>query len=119
MPSRRQHRLNQLLREELAKLLRHETDDPELASVISIVEVDVGPDLQKARAYVSVLGDDAEAQAKLARLRRAAPFFRRTLAERLNLRHTPQIEFLLDTSIARGARVMHLLNTIAKGEPEL
>lgn len=119
MPTKRQHRVNQLLRDEIATLLRHDTDDPELATIISIVQVDAASDLHSAKVYVSVLGEEAEAEAKLKRLRRAAGFFRRELAERLNLRHTPLLEFVLDTSIARGARVMHLLDTIQRGQPEL
>ena len=46
------------------------------------------------------------------RLRKATRFFRRELAERLNLRHTPELEFVYDPSIARGARVLQLLREI-------
>jgi ribosome-binding factor A len=112
MATRRQQRLNQVLREEIAKLLRHETEDPQLGSLISITEVDVAPDLQRAKVYVSVLAEEEAARETLQRLRRAARFFRRELAERLNLRHTPQLDFELDTSIARGDRVLRLLRDI-------
>ena len=118
MASRRQQRLNQLLREEIAKLLRHETEDPQLASLITITEVDVSPDIQRAKVFVSVLAEEEEAEATLKRLRHAARFFRRELADRLNLRHTPQLDFELDTSIARGARVLQLLRDIEQGRPE-
>ena len=116
MASRRQQRLNQLLREEIAKLLRHEVDDPELWSLISVTEVNVAPDLQRARVFVSVLAEDAEARETLKRLRRAAGFFRRELAERIDLRHTPHLDFELDTSIASGDRVLRLLRGIERGE---
>ena len=118
MASRRQQRLNQLLREEIAKLLRHETEDPQLASLITITEVDVSPDIQRAKVFVSVLAEEEEAEATLKRLRHAARFFRRELADRLNLRHTPQLDFEPDTSIARGARVLQLLRDIEQGQPE-
>lgn len=116
MASRRQQRLNQLLREEIATLLRHEIDDPELRSLISVTEVNVAPDLQRARVFVSVLAEDAEAHETLKRLRRAAGFFRRELAERVDLRHTPHLDFELDTSIARGDRVLRLLRGLERGE---
>ena len=112
MVSRRQQRLNQLLREQIAQLLRHETEDPQLASLISITEVEVAQDLQRAKVFVSVLAEEKEAEATLKRLRHAARFFRRELAERLNLRHTPQLDCQLDTSIARGTRVLGLLREI-------
>ncbi len=112
MVTRRQQRLNQLLREEIASLLRHETDDPQLAALISITDVEVGQDLDRAKVYVSVLEEGEQAEATLKRLRHAARFFRRELAERLNLRRTPELDFQLDTSIARGARVLQLLREV-------
>jgi ribosome-binding factor A len=110
--NRRQQRINQLIRDEIDRLLRHETDDPELGTMISITEVETTQDLQKAKIYVSFLDDEHEA-AIMARLRKAAHFFRREVAEALNLRHTPEFEFIYDASIARGARVLQLLREYA------
>lgn len=106
--TRRQQRLNQLLRDEIDKLIRYETDDPLLATMISVTDVEVTQDLQKAKVFVSFL-DDAHEPEIMKRLRRAARFFRREIAERVNLRHTPELEFVYDPSIARGARVLALL----------
>ncbi len=116
MPNRRQLRINQLIRNEIGNLLRHETDDPLLGSLISVTDVQVTQDLQKAKVYVSTLDEGPEAAAIMQRLAKAARFFRRELAERLNLRHTPELEFIHDPSIARGARVLQLLREI---EPSL
>jgi ribosome-binding factor A len=116
MPNiRRLQKINQAIREEIASLLRHETDDPALGSLISVTEVEVTQDLERAKVFVSVLADEEDARATLKRLRHAARFFRRELAERLNLRHTPELDFQLDTSIARGARVLGLLREIKEG----
>jgi ribosome-binding factor A len=112
MATRRQQRLNQLLREEISNLLRHSADDPQLSTLISITDVEVSQDLERAKVYVSVLEEGEQAEATLKRLRHAARFFRRELAERLNLRHTPLLDFQLDTSIARGARVLELLREV-------
>ena len=112
MVTRRQQRINQLLRDEIDKLLRHEADDPVLGSMISITDVEVTQDLQKAKVYVSFLDDSAEKEI-MQRLRKAARYFRREIAERLNLRHTPELEFIYDPSIARGARVLALLREVA------
>ena len=112
MVTRRQQRINQLLRDEIDKLLRHEADDPVLASMISITGVEVTQDLQKAKIYVSFLEDDAEKEI-MQRLRKASRYFRREIADRINLRHTPELEFIYDPSIARGARVLALLREVA------
>ena len=110
MAGRRMHRLNDQIRDELADLLVRETRDPRLhGAIISITGVETAPDLSTARIFVSVLGDREEAEEMLRHIERAASFFRRELAARLNLRHTPELHFRLDRSIAEGARIDELL----------
>ena len=107
-------RLNDLIRDEIAHLLAHETRDPRLKEgVIRLTAVETAPDLSTARVFVSVLGDEEEANAVLVNIRKARPFFRRGLAARLNLRHTPELEFRLDRSIAEGAKIDQLLRELA------
>lgn len=121
---RRQARINQLVRDEIARLIRYETDDPtlSLSTMISVTEVQVAQDLQKAKVFVSTLEDGPEVPAIMARLQKAAHFYRRQVAEHVNLRHTPELEFVYDPSIARGARVLALLREYAPppetAEPE-
>ncbi len=115
MDKRRQQRINQLIREEIADLLRNETDDPGLSSLISIVEVQITPDYERAKVFVSYLEEGDEGEAIMKRLQRAARFYRRELAERLNLRHTPELVFVKDESIARGTRVLQLLREVSPG----
>ena len=109
MAARRMQRLNDLIRDELAHLLAHETRDPRISGVISITGVETARDLAVSKVYVSVLGTEEEAQETLQHIRRAATFFRRELAARLNLRHTPELDFRLDRSIAEGARIERLI----------
>jgi len=112
MVTRRQQRLNQLLRDEIDTLIRHKTDDPLLATMISVTDVEVTQDLQKAKVYVSFLDESHESEI-MKRLRKAARFYRREIAESINLPHTPELEFVYDPSIARGARVLALLREYA------
>ncbi len=112
MANRRIQRTNSLIRDEVALLLQREVKDPLLEGMISITEVETAPDLSVAHIYVSVLADEDQARKTLAQLQHAARFFRRELASRINLRHTPELEFRLDVSIARGARVLQLLREI-------
>jgi ribosome-binding factor A len=108
---RRMHRLNDQIRDELAELLR-DARDPRLHGVISITGVETTPDLQVSKIFVSVLGDEKEAEETVGHIRHATSFFRRELAARLNLRHTPELDFRLDRSIAEGARIQELLRQI-------
>ena len=118
MVTRRQQRINQLVRDEIGNLLRNEADDPVLGSLITVTDVEVTQDLQRAKVYVSVLEEGDELQAVMQRLRKAARFFRRELAERLNLRHTPELDFVYDPSIARGSRILQLLREISPSPSE-
>jgi ribosome-binding factor A len=112
--SRHIQRINERIREDLAHLLAHEARDPRLQQgVISITSVETAQDLSIAHIYVSVLGTEEEGNETLANIRRAASFFRRELAARLNLRHTPELDFRLDRSIAEGAKINQLLREIA------
>ncbi|HEX8967743.1 MAG TPA: 30S ribosome-binding factor RbfA [Chloroflexota bacterium] len=113
MPSRRIERINHLLRQEIADLLTREVKDATLATaLISITDVETSPDLRTARVFFSVYGDEDVIQAARAHLQRASGFLHRNLKERLDLRHTPHLEFILDRSLARGDRIMQLMRTI-------
>jgi ribosome-binding factor A len=113
VPSRRIERINHLLRQEIADLLTRQVKDATLAeSMISITEVDTSPDLRLARVYFSVYGDEEQIEAARAHLKRASGFLHRNLKERLDLRHTPHLEFVLDRSLQRGDRIMRLMRTI-------
>src|SRR5919204_5167491 len=113
MPSRRIERINHLLRQEIADLLTREVKDEALSTaMISITDVDTSPDLRLARVYFSVYGDEDVIQAAQAHLKRASGFLHHNLKERLDLRHTPHLEFIVDRSLARGDRIMRLMRTI-------
>ena len=113
MPSRRIERINHLLRQEIAELLRREVKDATLTtSLISITEVETSPDLRNAKVYFIVYGDEEEIQQARAHLTRAAGFLHHNLKERLDLRHTPHLEFVLDRSLEQGDRIMRLMRTI-------
>jgi ribosome-binding factor A len=112
--TRRLARLNDQIRDELAQLFAHEIRDPRLQGLISVTGVETAPDLSVSRIFVSVYADDGEATETLRHIRGAQSFFRRELAARLNLRHTPELDFRLDRSIAQGARIEQLLKEIVR-----
>ena len=107
--SRRIDRVNELLRAEISNLLSREIKDPRVAGVISITEVVASSDLRSARVYVSVMGPDTDRRAAMDGIRSAASFLRRELRDRVNLKHTPHMTFILDDSIEEGERVLRLI----------
>jgi ribosome-binding factor A len=107
--SRRTERINELLREEISALLQREFKDPRVAGVVSITEVDVSPDLRHAKVFVSVLGSEDERTATMAAMTGGAHFFERELRRRLTLRRMPELRFIRDESLERGARILSIL----------
>lgn len=109
-PTQRQLRVGEELRHLMARLFAaDEAHDPDLAGAsITVSEVRVSPDLKNATVFVLPLGGQ-NAAVVLAALKRAAPFFRRRLAEELTLRYTPRLAFQLDRSFDEAERVERLL----------
>jgi ribosome-binding factor A len=104
------------MRREVADILANRVRDPRVGSMVSVTDVEVTPDLSLARIYVSVLTSGTERDHALEALQRSTPFVRRELAPRLGLREMPEIRFVHDTSIERGARIEDLLRRIQAGE---
>lgn len=112
-PSQRQLKVGEELRHALAWMLeRGEIHDPAVAeTLLTVTEVSVSPDLKNATAYVVPLGGgDADMKDVLAGLRRAAPFLRKRMAERVRLRYAPKLSFSADTSFDNAGRIDTLLH---------
>ena len=109
-------RVAQLMKREIAAVLGRELRDPRLASLVSVTDVEVTPDLSFARVYVSVLEGGMDRAQALEGLRHAAGYIRHLLAPRLGLREVPELRFVHDDSIERGARVEEILRKLERGE---
>ncbi len=114
MANYRRGRINDEVQRELASILRDVKDPRVSGAFVSVTAVDVTPDLKFAKIYYSsLMGDKKE----LARgLRAASGFIRSQIAQRLNLRITPELTFILDDSVAHGAHISKLLNSITFSE---
>ena len=109
MPSNRIGRVNEEIQRELASLIPA-VKDPRVAvaGMISVSAVESTPDLKYAKIFVSVLNKSASAQA-LKGLKSASGYLRRELGRSLNLRNTPELSFVRDDSIDKGAHILDLL----------
>jgi ribosome-binding factor A len=99
------------IREELARLLSREVQDPGIG-FLTLTRVKVTPDLQIARAYYTTLGDEANRRDTVRALGRATPFLRRQLGQRLRLRRVPELEFFYDESIAHQDRIEQIIREL-------
>ena len=107
--SYRTERVNELMRRELALLLKQETTDPRLKQVV-ITDVRVSHDLTSAKVFFSVDEDSNKIVASL--LNKASGFFRSSLSKSLDFRHTPSLRFIYDTAPNTGARIDDILSKL-------
>lgn len=108
------------VRQALSEMLRDGVlKDPRLAaaSLVTVTEVKMTPDLKLARSYVSVYGAD-DPDSVIEGLNAAAKVAQREIGDRLELRYTPKIEFARDDSIAYGAKIEALLSDIRRESSE-
>ena len=111
MAKYRKNKIDGAFTEECAQIIR-EIKDPRVSSVmITVVSSDVSADLKFAKVFYSVFGECDEKELSRG-LRSAAPFVRSQLAQRLNLRITPEITFIRDEGIKHGADISAILKTL-------
>ena len=106
--SRRTSRLGEEIREEVARMIATEVKDPRIGFV-TVTRVEVGTDLRNARVFVGILGSEADREKTLVGLRQAAGFMRRSLGQKLRLRHTPELTFTWDEGLEAHDRIARIL----------
>lgn len=109
-------RVNQLLKEEISKLLRDEVKDTRIG-MVTVTDVEASPDLKTAKVYVQMVGDEERKAEALEGLGSAAGFIRSKLGRELRIRRVPELDFILDRTMERAARIEELLREI-RDEPD-
>ena len=105
-------RVNGEVQRVLAEVIRAGMKDPRVSPLTSVVAVEVAPDLANAKVWISVLGDEEAQKNTIVGLKSAEGFLRNQLAKTINLRHTPQLHFILDQSIEYGVNMSQLIREV-------
>lgn len=105
-------RINSEVMKELANMIRGEVKDPRIAPMTCVTDVEVAPDLKTCKVYISVLGGDEKREDTLKGLKSAEGYLKRQLASRLNLRNTPSLTFISDTSTEYGIKMNKLIDEV-------
>ena len=105
-------RISEEVKKELSFVIR-DLKDPRLkTNMVSVVNVSVTKDLRFAKAYISVLGDDNAKKGAIDALKGAAGFIRKEIGHRIDLRYTPEFNFVLDDSIEYGSHISEVLKNL-------
>lgn len=113
----RMEKVNNQIKREIGQIIQRDLADPRL-TFVTITYVDVSPDLKNAKVYFSVLGDDkalADAQRGLTGARGA---IRRGVSRQMAIRHTPELNFIHDSSISHGSKIEETLKEIHNEQEE-
>ena len=111
MSQQRISRINEEIQKELSAKIRTLKDPRVQDAMISITLVDTTGDLRYAKVYVSVLQKE-RAREVLKGLKSAGGFLRREIGQKLQLRYTPELVFVEDDSITKGAKMYELLSSL-------
>jgi ribosome-binding factor A len=113
--SLRANRVGEQMKKELSDIIGRKIKDPRIGFV-TVTDVQVTGDLQQAKVFISVLGDEEQRDNTLKGLAKAKGFIRSEIGQRIRLRKTPEIIFEFDESIDYGNRIESLLHQIHNEE---
>ena len=113
----RPDRVGEEIRQELSYALAREVHDPGIGFV-TLTRVKVSPDLQVARVFYTIIGDDKAKRDTKRALDRATPFLRRHIAATIRLRRVPELFFQFDESVERQDRIEQILMDLQKEREE-
>ena len=116
MASNRIGRINEEIQRELSGLLRTVKDPRVADALLTITHVDTTSDLRYARVYISALNCQDE-KGLMKGLKSASGYLRHELGQKVDLRYTPELQFILDDSIAHGAHILDLLHHVKPANP--
>ena len=104
----RTDKLDSILMRELSVIISQETNDPKIGFP-TVTEVDVAPDLNTAKVYVSFLGKNYKKRDGLEALRRAKGHIKSELAKRIRIRKIPDLTFIVDDTLDKADRIEEIL----------
>ena len=113
---KRKDRVQELVREEMGRIMQEELHDPRIGFV-TITYVEMTDDLRTARIYYSVLGTPKEEKDTVAAMNSAVGFIRKLIAEAVGLRFAPEVFLRLDKTAKNAMRINQVLESI-KNEHE-
>jgi ribosome-binding factor A len=108
----RRDRIAEQIRRELAEVIQTELRDPRIG-MISLTDVQVSADYAHAKVFFSSLVGSAGLDAVHAGLQHASGFLRTELGKRISIHMTPQLHFVFDQSLERGAHLSRLISEAA------
>ena len=113
--SHRPERVSEMIRQSVGAFLTSDVRDPRIGFV-TVIGVEVSPDLSHANVRVSVMGTDEEKARSLEGLASAARYLRAQVASDLHLRTSPELHFHLDKGLEHAQRIDRVLKELKESD---
>jgi len=111
MTSRRLLKAAEAIREVVSLAILTEMRDPRVKDV-TVVGVEVAPDMKSAKVAVSIMGDEKKQQLSLSGLQNAAGFLQKKIADEIDTRYTPRLTFVIDKGVKNSLEIQRILNEV-------
>ncbi len=112
MGKNRVDRLNSLLKEVISEVVINDVRNPKVAPLVTVTRVEITPDLQHAKVYISIIGTNEQKTGTIEALQTAAGFIAIHASKKVVMRHFPDLTFKLDSSVDEHLRIDAILNKI-------
>lgn len=116
MSSRRVRKAAEAVREVVSMAIIADLKDPRIANV-TVTYVEVSPDMRMAKVYVSVMGDEKKQNLCLHGLKHSAGYLQKKVSQRIDSRHTPRLEFVLDKGVKKSIEIAQILAELLPDRP--
>lgn len=113
--SNRLGRVNEELKEEISHVINYELENPKVTGMISVTRARITPDLRYAKVYVSIF-NSKNVKKTLEGLKESSGFIRSRVAKTVNLRITPELDFVYDDSEEQGEKIDRIIEELKKEE---
>ncbi|HVX60024.1 MAG TPA: 30S ribosome-binding factor RbfA [Pirellulales bacterium] len=115
MPSRRVLKAAEAVREVVSMAILADLNDPRIQHV-TVTYVEMTPDMRQAKVHVSIMGDETRQRLSLAGLKSAAGYLQSKVANRIDTRYTPRLEFVLDKGVKHSIQIAEILDRVLPRE---
>lgn len=111
MTSRRLLKAAESFREVVSMAILTEVRDPRVQNV-TVTAVEVAPDMKSAKVLVSIMGDEKQQGLALRGLQNSAGFLQSVIAEKIDTRYTPRLNFVIDKGVKHSLEVARILKEV-------
>ena len=108
-------KVKSLLKKEISTILTHKINDSRI-EFISIIHIDISPDLRNAKIYYSTFGDEEKRKKTHFALKDASKFIKGELGKVLQFTVVPNLRFIYDNSLEKGSEIVNKINSLNSHE---